>query len=89
MSLKADFSLICYEWKQENNFVCGRQISKKKQKQEQVMDIFAGFLYRALRFSEQYDWFFLSPNLNKMVNKFNEDYILPKNCTNNIPSKKD
>ena len=45
---------------------------------------FNRFLYRALRFSEQYDWLALSDELNDRAKKFNENYILPKICTNNF-----
>lgn len=42
------------------------------------------FLYRALRFSEQYKWFELDGDVKEQVNKF-EDYLDKNKFTNNLP----
>lgn len=46
---------------------------------------FGRFLYRALRFSQQYEWFKLGDNLQDTVDKFKED-LNKRNFTNNIPT---
>lgn len=42
------------------------------------------FLYRALRFSEQYEWFILSDKVDEQVEKFRE-YMNSNVFTNNLP----
>lgn len=48
------------------------------------------FLYRALRFSEQYDWFSLEESLERVVTNFKDNYLENKSVflCNNVPYQK-
>lgn len=46
---------------------------------------YARFLYRALRFSETYDWFSLSEKLEKVVQDFDTNILKQKTLMNNPP----
>jgi len=46
------------------------------------------FLYRALRFSESFDWFSLSPELQKWVSQFRNDKLDSGNLVYNVPTRK-
>ncbi|MBR1946252.1 MAG: hypothetical protein IJ846_08190 [Alphaproteobacteria bacterium] len=61
---------------------------KEKDKKIKLSGHYGRFLYRALRFSEQYSWFLLSENVRYAVNNF-EDFLTDKKgkLLNNCPSK--
>lgn len=46
------------------------------------------FFYRALRFSEQYDWFELDSELQKEVYLFKNEWLMNRTLCNNIPQGK-
>lgn len=68
------------------NLNAEKELPKYSQGENEVH--YARFLYRALRFSQQYSWFHLSENVRGAVNSF-EYFLTGKkgNLLNNCPSK--
>lgn len=77
----------------DNNLKITLNAEKELPQYSQKEVHYARFLYRALRFSQQYSWFHLSENVRGAVNSF--EYFLTgkngnllNNCPSNSPAKK-